>query len=303
MSQITDPEVLAFIERTEAAYPAEANLATAEDNRRAYDIMCAEFRAPRPASVRVRDETCNGVPIRRYKTSGDVDRPFVLYAHGGGFVVGSLESHDDVCAEMADKTGCEVVAVDYRLAPDHLHPAQLDDVTAVWLGLVSQGRAGFVCGDSAGGNLVAGLCVRLRRLREPMPVGQILIYPGLGGDMTAASYLENSEAPLLRTEDCVYYATVITGGDAEVRENDPELCPLQASSLAGLPEAFVVTADVDPLRDEGAIFVRRLLAEGVAAEWRNEPQLPHGYLRARHMSSRARNSFDTICDWIKRKAN
>ena len=295
---ITDPEVLKFIADTEAAYPSEANHATAEDNRRMYDAMCAVFRAPRPEGLPVRDESVAGVPVRRYSPAGSDARPFLLYSHGGGYVVGGLDSHDDVCAELAVATGCEVVAVDYRLAPEHLYPAQIDDVSAVWQAETASGRAGIAIGDSAGGNLSAGLCIRMRRLGGAMPLAQVLIYPGLGGDMEAPSYSENAEAPMLRTADLKAYAGMLTGGDLELRRSNPEISPLRADSFSSLPPAFIVTADVDPLRDDGPAFRDALQAAGIRADLRNEPQLPHGYLRARHCSARAGESFRAICDWI-----
>lgn len=295
---ITDPDILRFIEKTEAAYPAEANDADAARNRRFYDAMCAAFRAPRPEGLPVRDETVAGVAVRRYTPEGAASRPFVLYAHGGGFVVGSLKSHDDVCAELAVATGCEVVSVDYRLAPEHLFPAQIDDVAAVWLAETARDRRGLVAGDSAGGTLSAALCLRMRRLGGPMPLAQVLIYPGLGGDTGAPSYIENAEAPLLRARDVIGYAATITGGDLELKRSNPEASPLRAESFAGLPPALIVTADVDPLRDDGTAYHAALAAEGIRADLRNEPQLVHGYLRARHTSARAAASFTAICTWI-----
>jgi len=296
--QVTDPEVLRFIADTEAAYPAEANGATAQDNRRMYDAMCAVFRAPRPAGLPVCDESVAGVPVRRYTPDGAHARPFLLYSHGGGFVVGGLDSHDDVCAELAVATGCEVISVDYRLAPEYLFPAQIDDVAAVWCVEAADGRQGIAVGDSAGGNLSAGLCFRMRRTGGPMPLAQVLIYPGLGGDMDAPSYIDNAEAPMLRTQDLKAYAGMLTGGDMELSRSNPEISPLVAQSFAGLPPAFIVTADVDPLRDDGPAYLKALQAEGIAAQWRNEPQLIHGYLRARHSSARAGESFRAICNWI-----
>jgi acetyl esterase len=301
MEIVTDPEVLDFIARTEAAFPADANVASPAERRRQYDTMCALFRAPRPAGVEVADSLAGGVATRRYFPVAEVAaRPFLLYCHGGGFVVGSLDSHDDICAEIAVRARLEVVAVDYRRAPEHVYPAPLDDVTVAWLALADSGRAGLVAGDSAGGGLAAALCLRMRRLRAAMPVGQVVIYPSLGGDGTAASYRENADAPLLRTSDLAHY-TRYHGGAAEAC--DPELFPLRATDFSGLPPALVVTADVDPLRDDGPAYAAALRAAGGRAHWRNEPQLVHGYLRARHVSRRAARSFQAICDWIARAAD
>ncbi|MDO5703685.1 MAG: alpha/beta hydrolase [Paracoccus sp. (in: a-proteobacteria)] len=287
---IRDPQVLDFIAATEAAYPPETNDASAVENRRYYDAMCAVFRAPRPEGLPVSDRMIGGVPCRVYGAETPV---FVLYLHGGGFVVGGLDSHDDICAELADATGLQVIAVDYRLAPEHRWRAAFDDVQAVWDAL---DRSGIVAGDSAGGGLAASLCLS-RPAR--MPLAQVLIYPALGGDGSAPSYRENAEAPLLRTTDLAAYHTAAHGAGPV----DPLSAPLRAYDLSGLPPALIVTADVDPLRDDGRDYTARLGAAGVAAQWRNEADLPHGYLRARRISDRARRSFQAIVAGVARMGN
>jgi len=302
-----DPEVVAFIEKTNAFYPADAFHFSVEENRAWYDKYCAAFRAPRPGSVKVSDFSiaprkagAHSVPARRYvpENAGEVR---VLYLHGGGFVVGGLDSHDDVCAELAARTGLEVVSADYRLAPEHLHPAQLDDAETAFLHLAGDGRPVIVGGDSAGANLAAALCLRRRDAGAPRPIAQFLIYPGLGGDTTKGSYMENAEAPLLRRDESEYYVLVRLGHDRAATSN-PEIMPLRAASFRDLPPAFVVSADIDPLRDDAKEYVERLREAGISAEWRNEPHLVHGYLRARYMSRRAAESFTAICDAVARMA-
>lgn len=280
---IDDPQVLDFIARTDAAYPAEANGASAAENRRHYDAMCAQFQAPRPPGLTVTERAIGGVPCRVY---GDDSAVSVLYFHGGGFVVGGLDSHDDICAEIADATGLQVIAADYRLAPEYRWPAQLQDALAVWRALA---RPAVVAGDSAGGMLAAALCLALRG--GDQPCGQVLIYPGLGGDGTAPSYRENAEAPLLRSDDLAGYRQALHGPGPV---SDPLARPLLAPDLSGLAPAFICTADIDPLRDDGAEYAARLQGAGIAARLRNEAQLPHGYLRARGESERARRSFQAI---------
>lgn len=291
MTKITDPQVLDFIRVTLARYPAGANDASPADNRRYYDDMCAAFRMPRPEGLAVSDRRIAGLPCRIY---GEASEVFVLYLHGGGFVVGGLDSHDDVCAEIADATGLQVVAVDYRLAPEYRYPSQIGDVRAVWEAL---DRPGVVVGDSAGGNLAAGLCLAMRGAGR-MPLGQVLIYPGLGGDQNAPSYVENADAPMLRTRDIATYQALLMGDQAATELSSP----LTATDFRGLPPAFVVTADVDPLRDDGRTYVTRLREAGIEAGFRNEHQLPHGFLRARGMSDRAERSFRAVIGAIARLA-
>ena len=306
----TDPEVLAYIERTNAFYPPDATDFSVAENRAWYDRYAQEMRAPRPVGVAADDVSVRAtvperaISCRRYSKSGSTAPAdvTVLYLHGGGFILGGLESHDDACAGLCDATGLEVVAVDYRLAPEHLHLAQGDDVEAVFAHLAKAERGVIVAGDSAGGNLAAALCLRRKRAGGAAPIGQVLIYPGLGGDTNKGSYVENAEAPMLTTKEGAYYFALRSGGKSRADCRDPDLMPLLADDLSGLPPAYVVTADIDPIRDDGRHWVERLEASGVEAHWRNEPQLVHGYLRARHMSHRAAESFAFICGVTRRLA-
>lgn len=299
MNAVTDAQVLAFIEMSEAFYPADANGASAADNRRYYDEMCAAFRKPRPADIEVSDTSIGSVPVRFYRPrEAEGSRAPALYVHGGGFVVGSLESHDDVCAELASRSRRTVISVDYRLAPEHRYPAQLNDVEEVWRHIAASSPDALVMGDSAGGNLCAALCVRMKRVGGPMPSAQILIYPGLGGPLSLPAYTENENAPMLRTEDVIVYKNVYSDHERLCDVEREEVAPLSATDFAGLPPSWIITADVDPLRDDGRAYAEALQGAGVFARWHNEPQLVHGYLRARHMSDRARQSFTLICDLL-----
>ncbi|MCT4655123.1 MAG: alpha/beta hydrolase [Cohaesibacter sp.] len=304
---LTDPEILAFVKATDAAYPPEANSASPAENRTFYDAMCTRFKAPRPEGLKVRDAHIGSVPVRFYHpqesaqegAQDPADRPFLLYAHGGGFVVGSLDSHDDICAELSARCSLELVAVDYRLSPEHVYPAALEDVAAVWQHMARTGRRGLVMGDSAGANLVAALCHRLYRQSARGPLGQVLVYPALAGPKSAGSIESrtlHAHAPMLSSADIDHYLALYLGpeGMTAGRANDPEVSPLEAEDLSFMPQALIVTADIDPLRDDGKLYAQRLMDAGVAATWRNEPQLVHGYLRARHTSRRARQSFEAM---------
>lgn len=305
----TDPEVLAYIARTDSFYPPDAVTLTLEEHRARYDRYAAAMRQPCPDGVTSEDFGIAAagpdrvLPARRYRRApGAFPGTVVLYLHGGGFILGGLESHDDACAGICGATGLEVVSIAYRLAPEHLHPAQVDDAEAAFLHLARDGTRVILCGDSAGGTLAAALCLRRRDAGAPCPAGQVLIYPGLGGDRGKGSYIENAEAPHLTTKDSDAYFGLRTGGRTRAEVRDPELMPLIAADLSGLPPACVVTADIDPLRDDGRDWVQRLDEAGVAAEWRNEPELVHAFLRARHMSRRAASSFDWICRSLERLA-
>lgn len=298
-----DEETWAFIDRTNAFYPPDTVDATISRQREIYDAMCAAFRQERPEGILVEDHkvVCENheIPLRRYRPDRAGETPVTLvYYHGGGFVVGGLESHDDVCAEISAATGFSVVSVDYRLCPEHPHPASYQDAFAAFEAIASEGSPVMLCGDSAGGNLAAAVCHGARR-HGNAPIGQVLIYPGLGGEnLGLPSYREEAEAPLLATRDVMFYKKIRVKD--EVPLDDPTYAPLLASDFGSLAPCVVVTADCDPLRDDGSTYVQRLKDAGVEAEWVNEPGLVHGYLRARTTSQRAKQSFARICDAIKR---
>ena len=293
LERMLDPETRAFIARTEAFYPASANEAGVAENRATYDRMCAAFRRARPAGVEVVDVAGSehGPGLRHYRVAAAASGTALLYLHGGGYVVGGLDSHDDVCAELCAGAVVAVTAVAYRLAPEHVYPAALDDAETAYRGLVTAGRRVIVAGDSAGGTLAAALCLRLRRLGDAPPAGQMLIYPGLGGD-PFRSGLRNIDAPLLRASDCGHYRDTYAGGVA--RDDDPEFAPLAARDLRGLPPAAIFSAGIDPLRQDAEDYAALLLAAGVAVTYRNDPGLVHGHLRARHESQAARHAFEAM---------
>lgn len=293
-STITDAEVLAFIAKTESLYPADTVDFSIEDQRRVYDQMGEAFRVAYPAGVTSEDGVFEGpggpLKYRRY-TPASSGTHRVLYFHGGGFVVGGLESHDDVCAEISEACGVEVVAIDYRLCPEHPHPAAYEDTVAALLRFGDKPL--ILCGDSAGANLVAAVSLSHRERIE----ATVLIYPGLGGNtLNLASYSERAEAPMLNAKELAFYAQVRAGGPPPL--DDPTFMPLAEKDYSGVPPCFVSSAEHDPLRDDGPEWAKRLSAVGVAAEAVVEPELPHGHLRARHMSTRAGDAFRRITDAI-----
>jgi acetyl esterase len=286
-----DPQIRAFIARTTSFYPDSANTAGIAESRAMYDAMCAAFRAPRPPGVTVVDGRVANVPVRHYRPPGAA-RAALLYAHGGGFVLGGLDSHDDVCAELCAGAGVAVLAVEYRLAPEHIYPAALDDVDAAYRSLVADGLPVIVGGDSAGGRLAAALCRRLRRRGQPQPLGQVLIYPGLSSDPLRVAGSRAATAPGLTAEDCAYYGRMLAGGDVPV--GDAEFSPLDAADFAGLAPAAIFAAGYDPLRQDAEDYAACLHAAGVAVHYRCDPGLIHGWLRARHASGLAAAAFAAI---------
>jgi len=275
-AKLIDDETWAFIRATDAAYPADAVGLDIAGQRRVYDAMCAVFHRAYPQGPI--DHQIAGVPVRDFGGA----TPAVVYLHGGGFVVGGVNSHDDICAEINAATGLRVVLVDYRLSPENHHPAALQDCLAVVRAL---GEVVLV-GDSAGGNLCAAVAAQVT------VKGQVLIYPGLGGDHDKGSYLAHAKAPMLTRDDVLFYAGIRHGG--VVPAPDPSVSPLLAADFSGLPPTVAFGAECDPLCDDAEAYAAAIRAAGGRAVSFTETGLVHGYLRARHSATRARDSFARI---------
>ncbi|MEO5759638.1 MAG: alpha/beta hydrolase [Mesorhizobium sp.] len=298
-TKLIDAETWAFIERTNSYYPPDTIDYTVEQQRGIYDRMCREFFAGYPNGVTVQTTAIatptHDIPIRIYRSAPQA-AVTVLYFHGGGFILGGLDSHDDVCAELCHRTGHEVVSVDYRLAPEHRDPAAFDDVmTAFEWAAKTYECPILLCGDSAGGNLAAAVS-HATRGHARKPIGQVLIYPGLGGDRTLGSYVTHAKAPMLTMRDLEFYKHIRTGG--QEWDGDATLAPLADTNFAGLPPTVLITAQCDPLSSDGETYRDRLAAAGGRATWHEEPGLVHGYLRARHTVGRAHASFTRIVDAV-----
>jgi acetyl esterase len=272
-----------------------------EQQRANSNAACRYFFAPYPAGVESSDDIVTGrhgpIHIRRYRnTLADiVPDTQIIFLHGGGFVLGDIESHDDICAELCGKTGLDAISIDYRLAPEYKHPVHLDDVADAFD--ICWKSKSIVVGISAGATLAASLSHRLKNASRK-PFGQVLIYPGLGGDLfDLDSYLKNATAPLLTTADIFYYRKMRCD-NFEMAIRDPEFYPLVADDFNGLPPTIAFSADIDPLRDDARLYIEKLSIVGVYAEWHNEPGLTHDYLRARHICDKARDSFQHICQSI-----
>ncbi|MGF6155882.1 acetyl esterase [Ensifer sp. KUDG1] len=290
----SEPGILAFHRRCEDFYPADAVDAPIEQQRKWYDALCAEFDAPSPKGLTREDTLVNGlIPIRHYTPATVSTETRIYYIHGGGFVVGSLDSHDSICAELSDFAHAELVSVDYRLAPEHVWPAAFDDCYAVLKELLSDGCPVVVAGDSAGGNLTAGIVLKARAEGLKGIVGQALIYPGLGGDLVSGSYEEMAEAPGLTTADVSYYRDIL-----KAPADNPFAAPLAETDLSGLPPSYITGAFFDPLRDDARRYAARLAAAGVNVTFREEPQMIHAWLRARHMSEGARDGFRRLAEGV-----
>jgi len=255
------------------------------------------FAGPRIAVERVSDLRIPGpggdIPARLY-VPPDAGRsgPLVLYFHGGGHVIGDLDTHDQPCRFLARQTPARALAVDYRLAPEHRFPAAVDDALAAFRWAVAEAAALeadrariALAGDSAGANLAAAVA-QLARDADPPPAFQALLYPVLdSSSRDRASYELFGEGFFLTTEEMDWFRTSYFATEEERR--DPRGSPLLAGDLSNLAPAFILSCGFDPLRDEAEEYADRLRSAGVATTLRREADLVHGFVNAVGLGGRA----------------
>jgi acetyl esterase len=293
-----DPEIRAFVARTNAWYPAGTESLPIERQRAIYNAMCQAFHCGTPAGIGTTDSVISlpdrALRLRRYRRTNARSEAVILYYHGGGFVLGDLESHDDVCALLCSGTGYEVVSVDYRLAPEHRHPAHFADACAFFDWAAETIDCPLVlAGESAGGNLAAAVA-HARRHHPRAAIGQVLIYPSLSTAVEGRSYREHAEAPMLSVADLALYRGYRFG--ETVPTADPTAAPLDDTDFAHLPPTVIVTAECDPLSSDGEFYRDRIRAAGGRAHWLEMGGLVHSFMRARKSSGRAQFACDRIVD-------
>lgn len=223
------------------------------------------------------------IPVRIYTPEGSGPFPLIAFFHGGGFVLCSLETHDELCRAMCRDAGAVVVSVDYRLAPEAKYPAAADDCYAAtaWCAahaaeLGADAARLVVAGDSAGGNLAAVTALRARDLGAPRIRHQVLIYPATHCDFNTPSYRENAQGYFLTADAMRWFWAHYLANPAQASE--PYACPAHAADLKGLPPATVITAEYDPLRDEGEDYAAQLRAAGVPVVLKRYDGMIHGFV-------------------------
>ncbi|GJD51874.1 Acetyl esterase [Methylobacterium crusticola] len=284
------PDVQALLDLIREAGSPPLDALPPEQGRRAYLAGRRSLQPPPDPVALVRDlgvpTPAGPVPLRLYRGAGtapDAVLPCLLYLHGGGWVLGSIESHDWVCRRLANLTGACVASVEYRLAPEHPFPAAVEDAAAA-LAFVAREAEGLavdparlaVGGDSAGGNLAAVLALMGRDGSAPASVLQVLLYPAVDLAMTGESYERVTRDMPLTAATMRYFVDHYTP-DARDR-TDWRASPLRAASLAGAPPALVLTCGHDPLCDEGRLYAHRLEREGVPVTALHLSDQTHGIL-------------------------
>ena len=298
------PEMLAML----AEFDAVPESDTIEEKRENWRRFCFETRRPRPEGMAVEDGSFAGpggdVAIRVYRPAGIGEcAPCVLYIHGGGFMTGDLDTNDTIAWSLADGTGCVVVSTHYRLAPENPYPAAFDDCYAALCHMAdnadtlgTDAARIAVCGDSAGGNLTAAVCLAARDRQGPDVAAQAIIYPGFRSDGTLPSFTTYAEAPIQSTAATRVYRRTYMPDPATHR--DPYACPLMAAHYGDLPPALVHVAEVDAARDEGKLYAERMAEAGGDVTYRVAPRMTHSFMRARFNGPASQAEFDVICDFL-----
>ncbi|MBO1359601.1 alpha/beta hydrolase [Acetobacter sacchari] len=305
MTRALNPEILSAAARSTAApfgsLPPSETRANYIEARKLQELEFLPVASIEDIAIKG-----DGAPLklRLYRdTFSDDQQPCLLFLHGGGWMVGNLDTHEGLCRKLAKKTRMHVLAVDYRLAPEHPFPAGLEDAARALSWLVRFGPdRGIdisrlaICGDSAGGNFAAVLAIMASRGEVPKLTGQILLYPVTDLRMASESYrLCDSSLPLTPTAMRFFIDHYLPRG---VDREDWRASPLLAASLARTPPAIVLTCGHDPLRDEGDAYARRLEQEGVAVTHLHLSDQVHGFLNFGRAVGAVEGVVDFLASWL-----
>ena len=279
-----------------------------KEQRRFWAAYTSRLNRPAPADMTVWDEAVetadHRVPVRLYRPTGAPQpAPAIVYMHGGGFMLGDLDSSDAIAWGFAQQARALVVSVDYRLTPDHPYPAAFNDCwgTLLWLA-ESAGRLGVeparigLAGDSAGGNLAAALALKARDRGGPAIACAAIVYPGTGLDQDQPSYREHADGPGLTLASTIKYRDLYLPRERDT--DDPYARPVMAKDLSGLPPFWVHSAEIDPIRDDGRVFASKLAMAGTSVCYREARGMIHGFMRARFEGPAAKSEYDLICSFL-----
>jgi len=280
-----DPQAQAYLDTLDSAGEPPQHAMSVEEARAGFLGLAALAGEP-PVVGSVENREIAGpesqIPLRIYTPEGEGPFPLLVYFHGGGWILGNLDVHDAVCCALTNAAGCITVSVDYRLAPEHKYPAAPEDCYAAtrW---VAENAGSFngdptriaVGGDSAGGNLAAVVTLMARDRGGPRLAYQLMIYPITNHSFDTPSYQENARGYSLTRDDMVWFWDHYLSSEDDGKH--PYASPLQAQDLSNLPPALVVTAEYDPLRDEGEQYAGRLQEAGNQATVMRYNGMIHGF--------------------------
>ncbi len=282
-----DPQLKPFLDQAASSAAPPLSSLSPRQARAAFRSLFEAFDGTPPQVARSEDRSIPGpageIAVRIYTPEGKGPFAVLMFFHGGGWVVGDLDTHDPLCRALTNETRCVTVAVDYRLAPEHKFPAAADDCYAAVQWFARNGETIganpariAVGGDSAGGNLAAAVCLMARE-RADVRIGyQLLMYPALDASMQTASMSDFAQGYLLTRDDMAWF-----WGHYLKSEDDranPYACPAAAADLSGLPPAMVITAEYDPLRDEGEAYAKRLQEAHVKTTLKRYEGVTHGFM-------------------------
>lgn len=285
------------------------HIPSVEEARGQLKKMAELMDSPAPALARMENKFIPGpageMPARLYSpvAHGEADLPVLMFMHGGGFVQGDLDTHDAPCAKLARDAHCLVIALDYRLAPEHKFPAAVDDCIAAYKWLSDNvadwgGDAARIAlaGDSAGGNLSAVICQQIKGGNVPMPAAQVLIYPATDFNADTPSHEELADGFIIPRDRMLWYTEQYLNGDGD--KDDPRASPLLAKDFSGLAPAMVITGGFDPLRDEGRAYADKLSAAGVPIVYREWPGQIHAFISLTKMIPQGDACLREIADYL-----
>ncbi|WP_028782282.1 alpha/beta hydrolase [Thalassobacillus devorans] len=304
---VLDPQAKFLLEQMEAAGDPPMHELTPEEARASTDFSPLAGEPVEVAKVENRTvpSAAGDIPVRIYTPEGEGPFPALVFYHGGGWVIGDLDTVDVPCRLLANQSNCVVISVDYRLAPEHKFPAAADDAYAVAKWAVEHGASidvdsnrVAVGGDSAGGNLAAVVAL-MARDRGDFPLAyQLLIYPVTHHSYETKSYKDNADGYLLTKDSMEWFWDHYLRTESDGKH--PYASPLLAENLNGLPPALVVTAEYDPLRDEGQAYARRLNEAGVAVEAKCYEGMIHGFFWMPGVLEQGKQCIDQASSALKR---
>ena len=302
-----DPQAKIILEEDAASgLPAYHELTPSAARKQMLDISAPVD--PLLMVERVEDHKIPGpggeIPIRLYYPQGDSPFPVIVYFHGGGWVIGDLETHHALCHALSKTSGCLVVAVDYRLAPENPYPAAVEDAYAATAWVADHACAIqadecriAVLGDSAGGTQATVAAMMARDRGKPDLALQVLIYPITDYNFNTGSYRNNGEGYMLSRDMMKWFWGHYL--EDELMADEPYVSPLRANDLSGLPQALILTAEYDPLRDEGEAYAQRLKEAGVEVKLTRYDGMIHGFMRMTSRLDKARLALDEVAGTLK----